>query len=99
MVRNPVLEVMLLGNNEPTSYGEAMVGLDSKMSQRPYNPREDPCIKQSIDFEKNYLMVVRLLGADVFYPLWVRAYQPETFSHKRRSPKLLRNDNLGFSKP
>ena len=36
---------------------------------------------------------------DVFYPLWVRAYQPETFSHKRRSPKLLRNDNLGFSKP
>ena len=29
MVRNPVLEVMLLDNNEPTSYGEAMVGLDS----------------------------------------------------------------------
>ena len=26
---NPVLEVMLLDNNEPTSYGEAMVGLDS----------------------------------------------------------------------
>ena len=26
MVRNPVLEVMLLDNNEPTSYGEAMVG-------------------------------------------------------------------------
>ena len=33
---------------------------------------------------------------DAFYPLWVRAYQPETFSHKRRSPKFLRNDNLGF---
>ena len=29
MVRNPVLEVMLLDNNEPTSCGEAMVGLDS----------------------------------------------------------------------
>ena len=29
MVRNPVLEVMLLDNNEPTSYGEAMVGPDS----------------------------------------------------------------------
>ena len=29
MVRNPVLEVMLLENNEPTSYGEAMVGPDS----------------------------------------------------------------------
>ena len=28
MVRNPVLEVMLLDNNEPTSYGEAMVGPD-----------------------------------------------------------------------
>ena len=26
---NPVLTVMLLDNNEPTSYGEAMVGLDS----------------------------------------------------------------------
>ena len=26
---NPVLEVTLLDNNEPTSYGEAMVGLDS----------------------------------------------------------------------
>ena len=24
---------------------------------------------------------------DAIYPLWVRAYQPETFSHKRRSPK------------
>ena len=28
-----VLEVMLLDNNEPTSYGEAMVGLDSKMAR------------------------------------------------------------------
>ena len=26
---NPVLEVMLLDNNEPTSYGETMVGPDS----------------------------------------------------------------------
>ena len=29
VVRNPVLEVMFLDNNEPTSYGEAMVGPDS----------------------------------------------------------------------
>ena len=29
MARDPVLEVMLLDNNEPTSYGEAMVGPDS----------------------------------------------------------------------
>ena len=26
---NPILEVVLLDNNEPTSYGEAMVGPDS----------------------------------------------------------------------
>ena len=26
---NPILEVMLVDNNEPTSYGEAMVGPDS----------------------------------------------------------------------
>ena len=32
-MRDPVLEVMLLDNNEPTSYGEAMVGLDSKMAR------------------------------------------------------------------
>ena len=29
MLRSPALEVMLLDNNEPTSYGEAMVGPDS----------------------------------------------------------------------
>ena len=28
-MRDPVLEVMLLDNNEPTSHGEAMVGPDS----------------------------------------------------------------------
>ena len=32
------------------------------------------------------------------YPLWVWAYRPETFSHKRRSPKLSRNDSLRFSR-
>ena len=62
VVRNLVLEVMLLDNNEPTSYGEAMVGMDSKMAQRPYNPREDPCMKTKCRLWKNYLMVVRLLG-------------------------------------
>ena len=29
VVHDPVLEVMLLDNNEPMSYGEAMVGPDS----------------------------------------------------------------------
>ena len=28
-MHDPFLEVMLLDNNEPTSYGEAMVGLNS----------------------------------------------------------------------
>ena len=32
---NPVLEVMLLNNDEPTSYGEAMMGPDSKKWLRP----------------------------------------------------------------
>ena len=29
VVHNPILEVILLDKNEPTSYGEAMVGSDS----------------------------------------------------------------------
>ena len=48
---------MLLDNNEPTSYEEAMVGPDS-----------DEWL-EAIKFERgsmNYLIVVRLLGADVF---------------------------------
>ena len=32
---NPVLEVMLLDNDEPTSYGEAMMGPDSEKWLRP----------------------------------------------------------------
>ena len=32
---NPVLKVMLLDNNEPTSYGEAMVGPDPINGLRP----------------------------------------------------------------
>ena len=47
---------MLLDNNEPMSYGEAMVGPDS-----------DEWL-EAIKFERGsmYLMVVRLLGADGF---------------------------------
>ena len=40
MVRNPVLEVMLLENNEPTSYGEAMAG--------PYSNKWLEAIKSEI---------------------------------------------------
>ena len=32
---NPVLEFMLLDNDEPTTYGEAMMGPDSKKWLRP----------------------------------------------------------------
>ena len=32
---DPVLKVMLLDNNEPTSYGETMVGSDSENGSRP----------------------------------------------------------------
>ena len=53
---NPVLEVMLLDNNEPTSYGEAMVG--------PYSDEWLEAIKS--ERGSMYLMVVRLLGADGF---------------------------------
>ena len=46
---NPVLKVMLLDNNEPTSYGEAMVGLDS-----------DEWI-EAIKFEKGSMTLEELL--------------------------------------
>ena len=38
-MRNPVLEVMLLDNDEPTSYGEAMVGPDSDEWLEAIKPR------------------------------------------------------------
>ena len=60
------MEVMLLDNNEPTSYGEAMVGPDSDEWLEAMNPREDPYMKTKCRLWKNYLMVVRLLGTDGF---------------------------------
>ena len=53
---NPVLEIMLLANDEPTSYGDAMVG--------PYSDEWLEAIKS--ERGSMYLMVVRLLGADGF---------------------------------
>ena len=67
MARNPVLEVMLLDNNEPTSYGEAMVGPDSdEWLEAIKNPREDPCMKTECRLWQNYSMAVRLLSTDGF---------------------------------
>ena len=42
---NPVLEIMLLDNGEPSNYEEAMVGSDSNKWLEAMNPRSDPCMK------------------------------------------------------
>ena len=59
---NPVLEVMLLYNNEPTSYGEAMVGPDSDKWLEAIKSERRSMYKTKCRLWKNYLMVVRLLG-------------------------------------
>ena len=59
---NPVLEVMLLDNNEPMSYGEAMVGPDSDKWLEAIKSERGSMYR----LWKNYLMVVRLLGTDGF---------------------------------
>ena len=60
MVCNPVLEVMLLDNNEPTSYGEAMVGPDSDEWLEAIKSERGSMTLEEI------LMVVRPLGTDGF---------------------------------
>ena len=59
---NPVLEVMLLVNNEPTSYGEAMVGRNSDKWLEAIKSERGSIYKTKCRLCKNYLMVVRLLG-------------------------------------
>ena len=63
---NPVLEVMLLDNNEPTSYGEEMVGLDSDKWLEAIKSERESMYETKYRLWKNYLMVVRLLGTDGF---------------------------------
>ena len=63
---NPVLEVMLLDNNEPTSYGEAMVGPDSDEWLEAIKSKRGSMYKTKYRLRKKYLMVVRLLGTDGF---------------------------------
>ena len=63
---NPVLEVMLLDNNEPTSRGEAMVGPDSDKWLEAIKSERGSMYKTKCRLWKNYLMVVRLLGTDGF---------------------------------
>ena len=59
---NPVLEVMLLSNNEPTSYGEAMVGLDSDKWLEAMKSERGSMYKTKCRLWRNCLMVVRLLS-------------------------------------
>ena len=63
---DPVLKVMLLDNNEPTSYGEAMVGPDSDKSLEAIKSERGSMYKIECRLWKNYLMVVRLLSIDGF---------------------------------
>ena len=63
---NPVLEVMLLDNNEHMSCGEAMVGLDSDKWLEAIKSERGSMYKTKCRLWKNYLMVVRLLGTDGF---------------------------------
>ena len=63
---NPVLEVMLLDNNEPTSCGEAMVGPDSDKWLEAIKSKRGSIYKTKCRLWKNYLMVVTLLGTDGF---------------------------------
>ena len=59
---NPVLEVMLLSNNEPTSYGEAMVGPDSDKWLEAMKSERGSMYKTKCRLWMNYLMVVILLS-------------------------------------
>ena len=63
---NPVLKVMLLDNNEPTSYGEVMVGPDSEEWLEAIKSERGSMYKRKYRLRKNHLMVVRLLGTDGF---------------------------------
>ena len=57
---DPVLEVMLLDNNEPTSYGEVMVGPDSKKWL------------EAIKFEKGSMTLVEILdGHKAIGYIWI----------------------------
>ena len=62
---NPVLEVMLLYNNEPTSYGEVMVGPDSDKWLEAMKSEIGSMYENEV-WTMTDLMVVRLLGTDGF---------------------------------
>ena len=66
MVRNPVLEVMLLDNNEPTSYGEAMVG--------PYSDKWLETMKSEINGSLRRRRTWTVMLPSMKLDLWQRVF-------------------------
>ena len=62
---NHVLKVMLLDNNEPTSYGEAMVGPDSDKWLEAIKSKRGSMYENKV-YWQNGSMVVRLMSTDGF---------------------------------
>ena len=59
---NPVLEVMLLDNDQPTSYGEAMMGPDSKKWLKAMKSEKGSMYETKYGLWKYYLKGVRPFG-------------------------------------
>ena len=66
MVRDPVLEVMLLDNNEPTSYGEAMVG--------PYSDKWLEAMKSEINGSLRRRRTWTVMLPSMKLDLWQRVF-------------------------
>ena len=65
-MRDPVLEVMLLGNNEPTSYGEAMVG--------PYSDKWLEAMKSEINGSLRRRRTWTVMLPSMKLDLWQRVF-------------------------
>ena len=66
MVRDPILEVMLLDNNEPTSYGEAMVG--------PYSDKWLEAMKSEINGSLRRRRTWTVMLPSMKLDLWQRVF-------------------------
>ena len=66
MVRDPVLKVMLLDNNEPTSYGEAMVG--------PYSDKWLEAMKSEINGSLRRRWTWTVMLPSMKLDLWQRVF-------------------------
>ena len=66
-MRDPVLEVMLLDNNEPTSYGEAMVG--------PYSDKWLEAMKSEINGSLRRRRTWTVMLPSMKLDLWRRVFR------------------------